>query len=163
MPIEMNQLLDLLRRNARQTVADLAGQLSVTEETVANQITAWEEDGTIRGYQAMVDPALGGGDGVTAFIEVRLTPERGGGFDRLARRIARFEQVTSCYLISGGYDLLVMVDGPDLLAVAGFVSEKLSTIEGVVSTATHFRLKSYKENGFLFGEDQEVSRLPVSP
>lgn len=159
----MNQLLDLLRRNARQSNADLAGQLSSTEEAVAAQIATWEADGTIRGYQAMVDPALDGDENVTAFIEVRLTPERGGGFDRLARRIAKFDQVTSCYLISGGYDLLVMVEGKDLLAVAGFVSEKLSTIEGVVSTATHFRLKSYKENGFLFGEDQEVSRLPVTP
>ena len=159
----MNQLLDLLKRNARQSHAELAEQLSTTSEAVAAQISAWEEDGTIRGYQAMVDPALDGGENVTAFIEVRLTPERGGGFDRLARRIARFEQVTSCYLISGGYDLLVMVEGKDLLAVAGFVSEKLSTIEGVVSTATHFRLKSYKENGFLFGEEHEVSRLPVTP
>ncbi|MFT6861772.1 MAG: DNA-binding Lrp family transcriptional regulator [Akkermansiaceae bacterium] len=159
----MNQLLDLLKRNARQTNSELAGQLSSTEEAVAAQISEWEEDGTIRGYQAMVDPALDGDENVTAFIEVRLTPERGGGFDRLARRIARFEQVTSGYLISGGYDLLVMVEGKDLLAVAGFVSEKLSTIEGVVSTATHFRLKSYKENGFLFGEDHEVSRLPVTP
>lgn len=159
----MNQLLDLLRRNARQSNADLAAQISSSEEAVAAQIAVWEEDGTIRGYRAMIDPALDGEDDVTAFIEVSLTPERGGGFDRLARRIARFEQVNSCYLISGGYDLLVMVEGKDLLAVAAFVSEKLSTIEGVVSTATHFRLKSYKETGFLFGEDTEVSRLPVAP
>lgn len=159
----MNQLLDLLRRDARRSNAELASELDEAEDKVAAQIATWEKDGTIRGYQAMVDPALDGEDDVTAFIEVRLTPERGGGFDRLARRIARFEQVTSCYLISGGYDLLVMVEGKDLLAVAGFVSEKLSTVEGVVSTATHFRLKSYKENGFLFGEKEEVSRLPVSP
>ncbi len=159
----MNQLLDLLRRNARQSDADLAAQIASSEEAVAAQIAAWEEDGTIRGYRAMIDPALDGEDDVTAFIEVRLTPERGGGFDRLARRIARFEQVTSCYLISGGYDLLVMVEGKDLLSVAAFVSEKLSTIEGVISTATHFRLKSYKEKGFLFGEDLEANRLPVTP
>ena len=159
----MNQLLDLLRRNARQTNADLAAQTSSTEDTVAAQIAKWEANGTISGYQAMVDPARLEGETVTAFIEVKITPERGGGFDRQARRIARFEQVTSCYLISGGYDLLVMVEGDDLISVAAFVSEKLSTIEGVISTATHFRLKSYKENGFLFGEDQEVSRLPVSP
>ena len=159
----MNQLLDLLRRNARQSDADLAAQIASSEEAVAAQIAAWEEDGTIRGYRAMIDPALDGEDDVTAFIEVRLTPERGGGFDRLARRIARFEQVTSCYLISGGYDLLVMVEGKDLLSVAAFVSEKLSTIEGVISTATHFRLKSYKEKGFLFGEDLETNRLPVTP
>ncbi len=159
----MNQLLDLLRRNARQTNADLAAQVSSTEEAVAAQIAAWEADGTIRGYQAMVDPARNGEDDVTAFIEVKVTPERGGGFDRQARRIARFEQVTSCYLISGGYDLLVMVEGKDLFSVAAFVSEKLSTIEGVISTATHFRLKSYKEYGCLFGEEDGVSRLPVTP
>ena len=159
----MNQLLDLLRRNARQSNADLAAQISSSEEAVASQIAAWEEDGTIRGYRAMIDPALDGDDDVTAFIEVKLTPERGGGFDRLARRISRFEQITSCYLISGGYDLLVMVEGKDLLSVAAFVSEKLSTIEGVISTATHFRLKSYKEKGFIFGENSGASRLPVVP
>ena len=159
----MNQLLDLLRRNARQSNADLAAQISSTEEAVAAQIAVWEEDGTIRGYHAMIDPALDGGDDVTAFIEVRLTPERGGGFDRLARRIARFDQITSCCLISGGYDLFVMVEGKDLLSVAAFVSEKLSTIEGVIPTATHFRLKSYKEKGFIFGENAGASRLPVTP
>ena len=120
----MNQLLDLLRRNARQSDSDLAAQVSSSEEAVAAQIAAWEADGTIRGYQAMVDPARDGEDHVTAFIEVKVTPERGGGFDRQARRIARFEQVTSCYLISGGYDLLVMVEGNDLISVAAFVSEK---------------------------------------
>ena len=159
----MNELLRILRRQARLSNAELAGQIAASEEAVAAQIAAWEADGTIRGYQAMIDPAQDGWDGVTAFIEVKLTPERGGGFDRLARRIARFEQVTSCYLASGGYDLLVVVEGQDLISVAAFVAEKLSTIEGVVSTATHFRLKSYKENGFLFGEDSDPERLPVTP
>jgi DNA-binding Lrp family transcriptional regulator len=159
----MNELLRILRRQARLSNAELAGQIAASEEAVAAQIAAWEADGTIRGYQAMIDPAQDGLDGVTAFIEVKLTPERGGGFDRLARRIARFEQVTSCYLASGGYDLLVVVEGQDLISVAAFVAEKLSTIEGVVSTATHFRLKSYKENGFLFGEDSGPERLPVTP
>lgn len=159
----MNELLRILRRQARLSNAELAGQIAASEEAVATQIAAWEADGTIRGYQAMIDPAQDGLDGVTAFIEVKLTPERGGGFDRLARRIARFEQVTSCYLASGGYDLLVVVEGQDLISVAAFVAEKLSTIEGVVSTATHFRLKSYKENGFLFGEDSDPERLPVTP
>lgn len=159
----MNDLLNLLRRQARLSNAELADHVSSTEEAVAAQIAQWEADGTIRGYQAMVDPAHDGEDGVTAFIEVKLTPERGGGFDRQARRISRFERVTSCYLASGGYDLLVLVEGADLLSVAAFVSEKLSTIEGVVSTATHFRLKSYKENGFLFGEEVDLERLPVTP
>jgi len=159
----MSELLHLLRRQARLSNAELAAQVSSSEEAVAAQIAAWEADGTIRGYQAMIDPARDGVDGVTAFIEVKLTPERGGGFDRLARRIARFEQVNSCYLASGGYDLLVVVEGQDLISVAAFVAEKLSTIEGVISTATHFRLKSYKENGFLFGEDPDPERLPVTP
>lgn len=159
----MNDLLNLLRRQARLTNAELARQVSSSEAEVASQIAAWEADGTIRGYQTMIDPAQDGGEGVTAFIEVRLTPERGGGFDRLARRIARFEQVTSCYLASGGYDLLVLVEGQNLYTVAAFVAEKLSSIEGVISTATHFRLKSYKENGFLFGEQTDLERLPVTP
>lgn len=159
----MSELLHLLRRQARLSNAELAAQVSSSEKAVAAQIAAWEADGTIRGYQAMIDPAQDGVDGVTAFIEVKLTPERGGGFDRLARRIARFEQVNSCYLASGGYDLLVVVEGQDLISVAAFVAEKLSTIEGVISTATHFRLKSYKENGFLFGEDPDPERLPVTP
>lgn len=159
----MNELLNLLRSNARQSDADLAAQVSSTTQAVSDQIAAWEADGTIRGYRAMVDPARDGGDLVTAFIEVKVTPERGGGFDRQARRIAQFEQVTSCYLISGGYDLLVMVEGADLIAVAAFVSEKLSTIEGVISTATHFRLKTYKENSFLYGEEDSPARLPVTP
>lgn len=158
----MNQLLDLLCRNARQSNEDLAKSTGMSSDEVATQIKAWEADGTIRGYQAMVDPALRNAD-ISAFIEVRLKPERGGGFDRLARRISRFDQVTSCYLASGGYDLLVVVEAKDLLAVAGFVSEKLSSIEGVLSCSTRFRLKSYKENGFLFSEDDKSSRLPISP
>lgn len=159
----MNELLNLLRRDARRSTSELAEQLSLSEAEVAAQIAEWEKDGTIRGYQTMIDPAQEKGSEVTAFIEVRMTPERGGGFDRVARRIAHFDQVTSCYLSSGGYDLLVVVTGEDLFAVAAFVSEKLSTIEGVISTATHFRLKSYKENGFLFGDDGDLERLPVSP
>ncbi len=94
---------------------------------------------------------------------MRLTPERGGGFDRLAMRIARFDQVVSCYLASGGYDLMVVVEGGDLREVARFVSEKLSSLDGVLSTATHFRLKTYKENGFLFESEASPERLAVAP
>ena len=100
---------------------------------------------------------------MTAFIEVKLNLAGGGGFDRLASRIAKFEQVESCYLASGGYDLMVIVKGEDLMSVASFVNEKLSPMEGVLSTATHFRLKTYKENGFFFGGSGEEGRLPVSP
>jgi len=159
----MKELLSLLGRKARLSNTELADRLSVTEAEVAAQIKSWEQDGTIRGYQAMVDPALDGNDGVTAFIEVKITPERGGGFDRLGSRIARLDQVSSCYLASGGYDLLVVIEGKDLMDIATFVAEKLSPIDGVVSCATHFRLKSYKENGFLFTDPDQVERLPVSP
>lgn len=96
-------------------------------------------------------------------IEVRITPEREGGFDRIAARVARYPEVVSCQLMSGGYDLLIVVEGPDLKQVASFVSEKLSTIQGVISTATHFQLKTYKEAGVLFLEDEKSERLAVSP
>ncbi len=159
----MKDLLELLGRNARLTNAELASQLSVTESEVADQIRAWEQDGTIRGYRAMVNPAMDGKDTVTAFIEVKVTPERGGGFDRVGKRIAKLDKVRSCFLASGGFDLLVLIEGADLMDIATFVAEKLSPIDGVVSCATHFRLKSYKENGFLFTDSENVERLPVSP
>jgi DNA-binding Lrp family transcriptional regulator len=156
-------LLQLLRNNARYTHQQLAELLSLSIDQVEVRIAAWEKDGTILGYQAVVDPERADADSVSAFIEVKVTPERGGGFDRLAMRIARFDQVSSCYLASGGYDLMVVVEGGDLREVARFVSEKLSTLDGVLSTATHFRLKTYKENGFLFGHETKSERLAVSP
>lgn len=156
-------LLQLLRSKARHSHEELADLLSLTPEQVKIRIAAWEKDGTILGYQAVVDPERVDGDTVSAFIEVKVTPERGGGFDRLALRIARFDQVSSCHLASGGYDLMVVVEGGDLREVARFVSEKLSTLDGVLSTATHFRLKTYKENGFLFDHEPRTERLAVSP
>ena len=100
---------------------------------------------------------------MTAVIEVKITPERGGGFDRLAERIAKFSEVQSCYLMSGGYDLLVIVEGATLQEVATFIAEKLSTIKGVISTATRFRLKAYKENGVDADAGSGPERLAVSP
>ena len=156
-------LLQLLRRKARFSDKDLADLLSSTREEVAVRVAAWEADGTILGYQAVINPEATGDTSVSAFIEVKVTPERGGGFDRLAMRISRFDQVVSCYLASGGYDLMVVVEGGDLREVARFVSEKLSSLDGVISTATHFRLKTYKENGFLFEKEAATERLAVSP
>jgi DNA-binding Lrp family transcriptional regulator len=156
-------LLELLRRKARFTHQELADLLSSEPDTVSKRVAAWENDGTIRGYHAVIDPEVAGDTSVSAFIEVKVTPERGGGFDRLAMRIARFDQVVSCYLASGGYDLMVVVEGSDLREVARFVSEKLSTLDGVLSTATHFRLKTYKENGFIFERDVSTERLAVTP
>ncbi len=156
-------LLELLRRKARFSHQELADLLSLDTETVTSRVAGWEQDGTILGYHAVIDPEIAGDTAVSAFIEVKVTPERGGGFDRLAMRIARFDPVVSCYLASGGYDLMVVVEGKDLRDVARFVSEKLSTLDGVLSTATHFRLKTYKENGFVFEREIHPERLAVAP
>ncbi len=156
-------LLELVRRKARFTHQELADLLSMERQAVEDRLAGWEKDGIILGYHAVVDPEAAGDTSVSAFIEVKVAPERGGGFDRLAMRIARFDQVVSCYLASGGYDLMVVVEGRDLREVARFVSEKLSTLDGVLSSATHFRLKTYKENGFIFEKDCEPERLAVAP
>ena len=156
-------LLTLLHTKARYSNEELAQALNSSTDEVGTRIDAWEKDGTILGYQAVIDTEKAGETGVTAFIEVKVTPERGGGFDRLAMRIARFDQVVSCYLASGGYDLMVVAEGEDLREVASFVSQKLSSLDGVLSTATHFRLKAYKENGFIFESEEPDGRLPVSP
>jgi len=161
--MSIDPLLQLLRQKAKYSHQELAELLAMSADDVAARIAAWEKDGTILGYQAVVNPEQAGDQDVAAFIEVKLTPERGGGFDRLAMRIAKFDQVVSCYLASGGYDLMVVVEGVGLRDVARFVSEKLSTLDGVLSTATHFRLKTYKENGFVFQQEQSEGRLPVTP
>lgn len=156
-------LLELLYREGDSSTAELARKLDRPEAEVAAQISAWERDGTIRGYQAVLDPGKALPGVTLAMIEVRLRPERGGGFDRIASRIARFDEVRSCFLVSGGYDLQVVVEGSNLQAVAAFVSEKLATIDGVLSTGTHFFLKAYKQSGFLMIDDDNPERLPVTP
>lgn len=161
--MSVDPLLQLLSQKARYSHKELAEILKMDEAEVAARVAEFEEDGTILGYHAVINAEQAGDTNVAAFIEVKLTPERGGGFDRLAMRIARFEQVEACYLASGGYDLMVIVQGPSLREVARFVSEKLSTIDGVLSTATHFRLKAYKEHGFLFEQEEPEGRLVVSP
>jgi DNA-binding Lrp family transcriptional regulator len=161
--MSFDPLLQLLRRKARFSDQELADLLSSDPAAIAARVAAWEADGIILGYHAVINPEATGDTSVSAFIEVKVTPERGGGFDRLAMRIARFDQVVSCYLASGGYDLMVVVEGQDLREVARFVSEKLSSLDGVISTATHFRLKTYKENGFLFEREVSSERLAVSP
>ena len=159
----LDPLLHLLCRKARLSHPELGELLALPPQTISERVAAWEKDGTIRGYHAVIDPEITGDTAVSAFIEVKIAPERGGGFDRLAMRVSRFEQVVSCYLASGGYDLMVVVEGAALREVARFVSEKLSTLEGVISTATHFRLKTYKENGFLFEHESSNERLAVAP
>jgi DNA-binding Lrp family transcriptional regulator len=159
----MDALLELLHQNATIPRGDLAKMLNLSVEEIDSRIERYEKDQVILGYQAVVDPEKIDADAVNAFIEVSITPERGGGFDRLAERIARFDEVKSCWLMSGGYDLAILVEGNNLREIARFVSEKLSTVEGVVSTATRFRLKTYKQNGMLLSQAPSAERLPVSP
>ena len=159
----MDQLLMLLRDNAALSPARLAQMLNLSETEVASRIKAYENDQVILGYRAILDEEKLGVDLVRAVIEVKITPERGGGFDRLAERIAKYSEVRSCYLMSGGYDLLVVVEGNSLREAAMFVSEKLATVQGVLSTATHFMLKPYKEQGVLMAREQNEERLAVAP
>ena len=159
----MDPLLHLLRHDALASRADLAAQLNVSADEVNKKIADYEASGVILGYSTVIDTEKVGDQFVTAVIEVKMTPEREGGFDRLANRIAQFSQVQGCYLMSGGYDLLVIVDGRSLREVASFVSEKLSSLEGVIATATHFRLKTYKENGATLARGETPGRLAVSP
>ena len=155
-----NALLKMLETDARLSDEQLAARLGVAPAEVAATRAKLEAEGRIVGYQAILNDDK---EGVSALIEVRCTPERGGGFNRLAKRIARFDEVRSCFLISGGFDLLILVEAKTLLEVARFVSEKLSSMEGVLSTATHFRLKTYKQNGLLFDEAETDERISVAP
>lgn len=159
----MDPLLKLLRDNAALKPAQLASLLGVTEAEVQAQIRVFELDRVILGYRTILNEEKLGRDIVRAVIEVKITPERGGGFDRLADRISKYAEVESCHLMSGGYDLQVVVVGNNLREVATFVSEKLATIHGVISTATHFILKTYKQQGVLMSGGPTDERLPVTP
>jgi DNA-binding Lrp family transcriptional regulator len=159
----MDELLKLLQQNARTTPADLARMLNIAEAEVRTRIDAYEKQGIIRGYQAIVNHDQLNLDQVRAVIEIKITPEREGGFNRLAERLSKFPEVEALYLMSGTYDLLAFVVGSDLKEVAFFVSEKLATLEGIVSTATHFMLKTYKEHGVVMEERERHERLKVTP
>ena len=159
----MEPLLDLLRENAALRPDQLAKMLNLSEAEVTSKIKDYEANHIILGYRTIVDEEKLGVDRVRAVIEVKITPERGGGFDRLAGRIAKYSEVRSCHLTSGGYDLLVMVEGSNLREVATFVSEKLATLQGVLSTATHFVLRAYKEEGVLMAHEPDEQRLAVTP
>ena len=159
----MDPLLQLLHDNAALKPAQLAAMLNLPEAEVAAKIKSFETDRVILGYRTVLNEEKIGVEIVRAVIEVKITPERGGGFDRLAERIAKYSEVRSCYLMSGGYDLMVVVEGSNLREVASFVSEKLATIPGVISTGTHFMLKTYKEQGVLMGKEANEDRLAISP
>ena len=137
-----NNILRLLRKRARLSIEEIAEQVNCDSKTVQKIIEELEKEHIIRGYQAIIDDSLLPESQVKAIIEVHIQPQREGGFDNIARRLANFPEVDSLYLVSGGYDLQLEVQGESLQKVAGFVSSKLATIEGVTSTATHFLLKT---------------------
>ncbi|MBR1779865.1 MAG: Lrp/AsnC family transcriptional regulator [Oscillospiraceae bacterium] len=146
----MEQLLRLIEADCTLTDKQLAAMVGTSEEQAAAARKRLEEDGTIVGYKAVIDWERTEREAVTALIEVKVTPQIGNGFDRIAERIYQYEEVESCYLMSGGFDLTVVISGRTLREVASFVTQKLSTIECVTSTATHFILKKYKENHLIF-------------
>ena len=159
----MDELLKLLKRDARYTPAELADMLDVPEDEIRSKITEYEDCGVIRGYQALLNEDQLELDRVRAIIEVKMKPERGGGYDNTAALIGKFPEVDSLFLVSGAFDLLVFVKGRTLQEVAGFVNERLATIDGVTSTATHFTLKTYKDQGVLMHTEEKHERLQVSP
>lgn len=159
----MDELLKLLQGNALETRENLAKQLSLPVAEVAKRIGDYEKTGVIRGYQAVLNEDKLDLDTVTAVIEVKVTPQREGGFNNIAERISKFPEVRSAYLMSGTYDLLLFVEGKNLRQVASFVSEKLSPLEGVLSTSTHFMLKTYKRLGVLMHQDSSDERLSITP
>ena len=159
----MDPLLKLLASHASHSPSEMAGMLGITESEIRSRLQHLESSRQIVGYRAILNEEALDRDLVRAVIEVRITPERGGGFDKLAERIAKYSEVRSCHLMSGGFDLLVEVEGANLREVASFVSEKLATLQGVLSTATHFVLRAYKEQGVLMQRQAEDERLAVAP
>ncbi len=154
----MEKILSLLDTNARLTRAELATMLDKSEEEVAAEIARLEKEGVIRGYKAVIDWDRTDREYVTALIELKVTPRRDTGFDGLAEKIMTFEEVESLYLMSGGFDLMVIVNGRTFKDVAMFVARRLSTLDSVVSTATHFVLQRYKDRDILFLQDEQDER-----
>jgi len=159
----MDKLLKLLGTSASIQPDKLAPMLGVSAAEVKKKIQQYEAEKVILGYKAVINDEVAAPQAVKAAIEIGVRPERSGGFNRTAARIAKFDQVDSCFLMSGGYDLLLFVKGKDLREVATFVSEKLATLENVQSTATHFILKTYKTQGFLMADEEASERLAVAP
>ncbi len=157
------ELLAIIEKNSRIDLKELAVILGVAEIDVVNTLQKMEEEGIVCGYHTMINWEKTSIEKVTALIEVRVTPQRGQGFDNIAERIYKYPEVQSVYLISGGYDLLVTLEGKTLREVSSFVSDKLSTLDTVLSTATHFILKKYKDHGTILNPKKEDEREIVTP
>ncbi|MDK2888582.1 MAG: hypothetical protein PWP72_1460 [Thermoanaerobacter sp.] len=157
------ELLEILENNARVTPEEIAVMLQSDPASVRRAIKELEENKTILKYMTLVNWEKAGEEKVSAMIEVRITPQRDVGFDAVARRICRFPEVRSVRLMSGAYDLAVFIEGRTMREVSNFVATKLATIEGVVSTTTHFVLKTYKQDGVIVDDGEEDRRLMITP
>ena len=153
------RILQIIEKNSKVGIDEIAIRLGENEIDVANEIKAMEEEGVICGYHTLIDWEKTNIEKVSALIEVTVTPQRGQGFDSIAKRIYNYPEVNAVYLISGGYDLLVMLDGKSLKQVASFVSDKLSTLDSVLSTATHFVLKRYKDHGTIIEQNDDREKI----
>lgn len=156
------QLLRAIEKNSKLTTAELAVMLGSTEAEVASMIAGLEQEKIICGYPTLIDWDKLSEEKITALIEVKVTPQRGQGFDKIAERIYMFTEVESVYLMSGGFDLTVIIRGKSVKEVARFVSDKLAPMEAILSTATHFVLKKYKEQGIVMQQEQKDERMIVS-
>lgn len=157
------ELLSLIEKNSRIDIKELAILLGSTETEILNELEKLENEGIICGYHTLIDWEKTSIEKVNALIEVRVTLQRGQGFDKIAERIYNYPEVKSVYLISGGYDLLVTLEEKSLKEISGFVSDKLSTLDSVLSTATHFILKRYKDHGTILGKKHEDEREIITP
>ena len=155
------KILRMIEKNSRIDIGEMAVRQGKEKIEVANALKAMEENGTICGYHTMIDWDSAGIEMVNALIEVRVTPQRGRGFDEIAERIYKYPEVDSVYLMSGAYDLMVILEGKTLRDISSFVSSKLSTLDSVISTATHFILKKYKDHGTIMGRGEEDQREQV--
>ena len=159
-----NEILSLLEHNAKLTAEEIAVSLGVSEADVRKEIAQLEKERVICGYGAFINWDRTDSEFLTALIEVKVTPSRGQGFNRIAERIYRFDEVKAVYLMSGGYDLAVIIEGKSLKEISHFVTDKLSPLESILSTATHFVLKKYKDHGVIFNEQGDHDeRMIVSP
>ena len=157
------RILAIIEKNSRIGISELAVIMGEPEIEVANELKRLEEEGIICGYHTMIDWEKTNLEKVTALIEVRVTPQRGQGFDNIAERIYKYPEVNSVYLISGGYDLLITLEGRSLKEVSQFVSDKISPLESVLSTATHFILKKYKDHGTILAKKSADERMKITP
>ena len=157
------ELLSIIEKNSRIGLNELAVLLGKSEEEVLKELESLEKEGIICGYNTLIDWEKTSIEKVTALIEVRVTPQRGQGFDKIAERIYNYPEVRSVYLISGGFDLLVILEEKSLREIANFVSDKLATLDSVLSTGTHFILKKYKDFGTVLAKKSEDEREIISP